>query len=494
MAEINENQEEKNALDITLLLRDCLRGLRKFWIIGLAMVVLMAAFGGIRSARSYVPMYRCQASFTVNTVQSGSSDGDYSYSFYYDQTTASQMAATFPYILRSNLLMDLLKEDLGVSWINGSITASSVANSNLFVLTVTGTDAKATLSILEAVIRNYPRVAQYVIGDTQLNMIAAPRLPEAPYNELEWVSSAVKYGVLGALAFAALLVVYALLRNTVRRESEITDKLQMNSLGTVPAVVFKQHTGKVDRSLSIKNEKTGTAFQESIRSIALEVAARVEETPRRVIGVTAAAAGEGASTVAKNLAAALAERGKRVILIKADLMSGPKTPKAGKPGLEQYLMGSCDISDVLVQDKKHEFWTAACSRRLTQQEAVSCADALGTMVSGAAQAVDYVILDMPSGDRLSALGQIAELCTAMVFVIRQDNLKLGRIMDTVDDLSRYDAQMLGCVLTFTQGGVMGYGYGGYSGYGRYGRYGAYGSYGYGKRYGAYGQPKKHEKT
>ncbi len=480
MAETNETTK-RAPIDLTLFFHDCLRGLKKSWGLLLVLILALGLFGGVRSARAYRPMYRCQASFTVNTVQAGNEN--YSYSFYYDQSTAAQMAATFPYILKSDLLTNLLKEDLGVNRINGSPSATSVANSNLFNLTVTSGNPQDALAILEAVIRNYPKVAQYVIGETQLNMIEAPRLPESPYNEREWIGSAVKYGMLGAALYACGLALYALLRNTIRREDEIEQKLRLPCLGVIPVVTFKQRSGKVDKSLSVKNEKTGMSFQEGFRSAALKLAQTLQQSGGKVVGVTAATRAEGSTTVAKNLAMALAETGKRVILIKGDFTLVTKSAKETTKGLEQFFAGECQLADVLERDEKGGIWIAGCKRSLTQQELTAYSDRLKALVAGAKMAVDFVVIDMPAVDELGRAGQELELCDGVVMVIRQDNLKLTRIIDAVEDLSRYDAALLGCVLNMTQEGTGGYGYGGKGYYGRYGHYGRYGSY---QRYGGYG--------
>ncbi len=484
MAESNETTK-REPIDLTLFLHDCLRGLRKSYLVLLVLVVAAAALGGLRSAAAYRPMYRCQASFTVNTVQPGNEN--YTYTFYYDQSTATQMAATFPYILKSDLLTNLLKDDLQVSRINGRISASSVANSNLFNLTVVSSSASDALAVLEAVVRNYPKVAQYVIGDTQLNMIDAPRLPEKPYNERQWVGGSVKYGMMAAAAYLCALALYALTRSTIRREEEIEQKLRLPCLGLVPVVSFKQRSGRVDKTLSIKNDKTGMGFQEAYRALALKLIQQLQDSNTKVLGVTAAASGEGSTTTARNLAIALAETGKRVILIYADFLRGGKTAKTAAKGLEQFFAGQCQLGDVLERDEKSGIWTVSCNRALTQQETAVYADQMRALVAGAKIAVDFVVLDMAPADKLERVGQVMELCDGVVFVIRQDNLKIGRIMDAVEDLSRYDAALLGCMLNMAQDGAAGYGGYGY-GYGGHGYYGRYGSY---QKYGAYGSAGKH---
>ncbi len=480
MADPKHSGDAEQTVDVGLFLQDAIRGFVKYWYVGLLLVAALAAFGGLRQIRSYQPMYRCEASFTVNTQQAGTSD--YDYSFYYDKTTASQLVSTFPYILQSDLLTDRIKEDLKMSYIPGIIQANPVSNSNLFTLSVTGGSPELALAVLNSVVKNYPAVAEYVLGEISLHMIDPPRLPEAPYNQLQWVGASVKYGTLGLMLFLGMLALYALTRTTIRREDEMEQKLRLTSLGVVPQVRFKRRTQKIDTTVSIRNDKTGFGFQECFRGLALRAVSQLQKQGGRILGITAAAEGEGATTVAKNVAIALAEAGKRVIYLDAHFHNPRKRSRRGQ-GLEAFLEGSCQLADVLVKDKTDTLWMAACTRALTDTELVTFAPRLKALMDAAKNTVDYVIVDLPACDRMGQAAPGIELCDGLLCVIRQDNLKRNRLMDAVEDLNRFDAQLLGGVLNFARGGLGGYGYSyGYS-YGKYGysgrSYGRHGGYGYG---------------
>ena len=110
--EHESTQETEGKIDLFEFFSDFLRGFRRIWWLIPALVCLGGGLTFGRAVRQYRPMYQSQASFTVTTA-AASQDG-YSYSFYYDSSTVKQMAATFPYILESNLLTDLVKSDLGV--------------------------------------------------------------------------------------------------------------------------------------------------------------------------------------------------------------------------------------------------------------------------------------------------------------------------------------------------------------------------------------------
>lgn len=486
----NEVPQEE-ALDLMLVIQDMLRGLRKFWWLIVVLAVAFGAVGAWRSISSYVPWYRCEASFTVNTQES--SDDDYVYSFYYDKSTAQQMAKTFPHILASDLLKNLLKEDLGSRYTNGSISANAVADSNLFTLSVVSRNPEDALAILESVIRNYPTVSAYVLGETVLTMIDPPKLPEQPYNSREWINSMVKYGLIGLILGVGVLVLYALTRNTIRLETEIVHKLSKPCLGVIPKVVFKRRSRKGNTAISLRNDRVGYSFRESIRGCALHISNLLTENNYRVLGLIGSVPGEGTSTLTHNLALAMAENGKRVVVLNGAFTQPVRTAQGSAFGLEDYLAGGCSLEDILVYKESEKIWTISCSRRLTQQEVNLGGGALQELVRQAGELMDLVLVDVPACDKMNQAVPAVELCDALVYVIRQDNVKKSAIMNHIEDLYQYDAKLLGCILNEANTGISGYSYGSY-GYGRYGygRYGysqyGYGGYGYGG-YG-YGEKKK----
>ena len=168
-------------LEFSLLLRDMLRGFGKLWWLAAVLAALLALAGLFYSIRSYRPMYKAEATFTVETYTNQSG-----YTFFYDNNTAAQMAVTFPYLLDSDLLLDRVMADMGVEYLNGTPSAKVIENSNLFTLSVTSRDPQAAYDILQSLIKNYPAVAEYVIGRTQLNMIDYPEFPTTPYNSTEY--------------------------------------------------------------------------------------------------------------------------------------------------------------------------------------------------------------------------------------------------------------------------------------------------------------------
>ncbi len=479
-------EEEESGLDLGVVFHDMIRGFLKYWYVVLILVLFFGLKGMYDSTSSYVPMYKCQASFTV--VAPESNNGDYMSTPFYDKATATQMAATFPHLLNTDILRERIREDLGRNY-SASVYPSSLADSNLFTLTSVSRDPQEAYDVLLSVVKNYPAVSAMVMGEVQLNMIQPPRLPVEPYNEMTWLGATVKKAGFGLILGIGFLLLYALTRNTARQDKDVEGKLNQQCLAIIPQVHFKKRTGKVDTTISIFNEKTGVAFQESFRGLSLRLVSTMQEQEHKVLGVIGTTQGEGTTTIARNVAMALAESRKKVLLIDASFQA--VRDKNDRPGLDSYLEGSCELSDVLVRDHKAHIYTVTCRRKMTSSELAKYTQQLQALILGARNVMDYVIVDIPPCENLGEAAVGVELCEGIMYVIRQDDVKMGRIMDAIEDLSRYEAKLYGCILNGAQSGLAGYGYGyGYNysrySYTRYGRYG-YGRYGYG--YG-YGEKKK----
>lgn len=101
--------------------------------------------------------------------------------------------------------------------------------------------------------------------------------------------------------------------NKVQGVEEI-EAMGMPLLGMVPQVAFSN-----SRNRMLVREEPSSIFSEAIRSLRSVLLISRSGTPPQVILVTSANAAEGKSTLSLNLAGALAQQEKRVLLLEADL-------------------------------------------------------------------------------------------------------------------------------------------------------------------------------
>lgn len=312
MNEMSENKAVSSEMQddtSVIYLGDLWRGFLKYWWLCAAMAILL---GGIMFYRNYIrftPVYMSSATFTVRTQTAGAGSGLSTYSFYYDQATAAQLSSTFPYILQSNLLQEIVSSDLGLPYMPAALSASSVSGTNMFTITAVGGDPQLTYDTLTSAIQNYPQVAEYVIGNTELTMISAPEVAREPSNQLAWRRQTLIGILAGAVIGFVWIVLYAALRKTVRTKKDILTRLNQSCLGVLPDVVFKKYKRKINHSVLTVNPLVGSGFLEAVRVLRNTIIHTLGKD-RRILMVTSTAPGEGKTTVTVNLALALAQAGK----------------------------------------------------------------------------------------------------------------------------------------------------------------------------------------
>ncbi len=481
--EADKNQNY-NYIDISELLSRFFRELKKLWLPAIIVTVAFAALFAVRAKMNYTPMYQSRAMFTVSSGYS--SDDILSYSYYYDNEAAKQLAAAFPYMLGTDVMNELVRNELGVSYINGSIRAEAVADTNLFVLTVTSSDPQDAYDILEAVIASYPRVALYMVDYSQVIMKSEPTVPTAPYNSFSWKGSAVKGGILGLGLSCLAALVLAMMRKTIFSAADLKASANVPILASVARTsAKKRRSGK--GMISLTHAGVDPDFVEAMRGLRIKLLRTMTEPGAQVILVTSTLPGEGKTTISANLALSLASSGLRTVLIDTDLRKQDTKAAVGvndtRPGLPEYMTDSnIDVASMLspVPGSSLEVICSAAAKRRPPMNAYK----LEQLIERLRPDYDYIVLDTPPCGIISDAKFICRCADAIVYVVRHDYASRNQIVDSMQELADQKAKLTGCVLNDTPAVSHSkrYGYGQY-GYGKYG----YGKTGY-KKYG-YGRDK-----
>lgn len=464
--------KDAEMIDLATFVHDFIRGIKKFWWILLILSFLGACCLFVNHRRSYVPLYQSKASLAVLTRNS--SGTDYDYSFSYSGSTAERMVSIFPAILQSEILIDLIKDDLGVSVINASIVASSVENSNLFSISVVGTNVEDTKKILDSVIKNCPEAARYIIGDIQLILMEEPEYATMPVNNKNYIFSIIAGGVVGLILGCFFVFIYAVTRKTVRKETEIRELLGTVCLGMIPKTEKKKR-------LCIYNRRIGAVFQESIRSVAFRVQRQMGENNKRVLMVTSTILGEGVTSITNNLAYAMGEIGKKVVLL--DLSDKTRKPKETyqKSTTADGIFFQNEPDELLISDESRHVWYVRELENDVKEKLLSSPEYLHKLINRILREADCIIIDAPTCSNMSKTGVVAECSDAVLYVIKQDCVNVYQIMECLSDVGCYDVELFGCVLNQVDlNGLSGYGGG------RYGKY-------YGKYYNSSGASKRRKK-
>jgi len=239
------------------------------------------------------------------------------------------------------------------------------------------------------------------------------------------------------------------------------------------------------RSILITNPVTSFRFVESIRKLRRRVEQRMKT--RKVLMVTSLLENEGKSTVAVNLAMAMAKKYKKVLLIDCDLRKPAchllLEQQWGGPGVRDVLRGDAPVADALLQDGASGIWMLLQRKGGKDSGDLLASPNMPRLLEWARQEFDFVVLDLPPMAAATDAEAVADLADGSLLVVRQNAAVAPALNKAIASLSRGRAKMLGCVLnnvystSLFSGQGYGGGYGTYSHYGKYGKYGAYGAYG-----------------
>lgn len=192
---------------------------------------------------------------------------------------------------------------------------------------------------------------------------------------------------------------------------------------------------------------------EAYRSLAANLQFAYADRQLQTIGVTSAAAGEGKSTTTANIAVALAEGGRRVIVIDADLRRPGLHALFGVPaqeGLANLLLG--DQPQLPLQD------TAAPGVRVLTS-GMSTPNPLEALASRrfdqalalARTQADFVLVDMPPAGALADAAVLAPRLEGMLLVVSAGRTKRQLARRAREQLERVNANILGVVLVDVPG-------------------------------------------
>lgn len=473
-------------LDILSFLKDYLFRLRRLWWVVLLSVGLFAGIFYLRSSTRYSPTFVAEATVSVEIVNGGA---------YANRNTAEQMGLIFPYILTSGALSDVIAADLNMNSVPGTVNVSCISGTNLLTIRVTSWNANYAYDVLQSVLKNYPEVAQYVVGQTELTLIDDSGIPEDT-GRSSVIRGSIRRGALIGLGIGLIVVLlYVITFRTIRSEAELRSLLNVPCLGTLPFSEVKKRRKNAKKEINILYDTNRSDYIEAMRLVRTRLERQLEG--KQVLMVTSSISGEGKSTVAANLAISIALKGKRVILVDCDL----RNPTVGSifnltqefPGLISVLHGKTPLEDAMydVKDRNNNsigLTLLPGGKRESSLVEILGSEAMSNVIASLREKADIVILDTPPSAMLVDAMMLVRHVDAVAYVIMSDYARRRFILKGIEELNNSDAPIVGCILN---GGSSRSG-----GYGSYGyRYGYKYGYKYGYRYGysrGYGAPSKNK--
>ena len=169
----------------------------------------------------------------------------------------------------------------------------------------------------------------------------------------------------------------------------------------------------------VKQEKSGYQIVEAYKSLRTNLQFCGED--KKVIAITSCTPNEGKSSVSMQLGISLAEIGKRVILIDADLrksvlLGRTKTEKSVR-GLAHFLSGQASLEDVICATNIKNFYMIYSGPFPPNPAELLGGKNFRSLLNALRKVYDYVIVDTPPLGSVIDSAIVAEICDGSIMVI-----------------------------------------------------------------------------
>jgi succinoglycan biosynthesis transport protein ExoP len=239
--------------------------------------------------------------------------------------------------------------------------------------------------------------------------------PSAPISPKHQVDLALGI-LLGLAAGAALASVREQLKDRIENAAGLRRSLRVPTLGQIPESPMLR--GDVPRLVTVDDPRSPAA--EAYRTLRTNLLAACKAAKVRTILVTGARQGEGKTTTSVNLAVALAQVGRSVVLISADLRYPRVHSLLGignEQGLGQVLLGQVSLNQALLETSVPNLKVLPSGPVSDGDEPAELlqSDRMFEVIRGCRQA-DFVIVDGPPIEPVADSLVLADLVDGVLLV------------------------------------------------------------------------------
>lgn len=440
---------------------DYLRIVRRYWWIAVVCTVVGAAAGYLTSVLA-TPSYESTARLFVST-QSGTSVGEAYQNNLFSQERVVSYAGLAASEQVAARVVAQLNAPISAEELRGKIAATPVEKTVLLDVSVTDADPATAQTYANAVSDQLVQVISELetsrrggtpaAGAVVVDDAAYPVTPIGPT-----LLSRILLGVVAGLALGLLLTIGVGLLDTRLRHRD-------GAAGATGSLVLTSLPADPRRpDLAVADLDAGGPYVERLAELTtnLQFARTADRTAPKVIAVTSPARGDGRSTVAIDLAAALAKSGQAVVLVDGDLrepvlanwlpLSDEQREHAESRGLTTVLAGEHQIGEAVIDSPADlSFALLPAGPVPTAGGPLWRAGNADEALSDLSKQYDYVIVDTPALTTGTDAALVAALADGALVVVRLGRTRTPGLRRAMEMLSAAHANVIGTVANAERG-------------------------------------------
>lgn len=199
----------------------------------------------------------------------------------------------------------------------------------------------------------------------------------------------------------------------------------------------------------ILNKNSDFVIREAYKSLRTNIRFSLHQEDCKRICITSTAAGEGKSITILNLAISIAETGKKVLLIDADMRRPAQARllvEKATPGLSNVLVGLVSPVDAIRPDIYPNLDILFSGDVPPNPSELLGSENMERLIRDMSQHYDYVLVDTPPVNVVTDASLVANLLDGVLLLVRKDRSRKDEIKRAVENLRLAGAKLLGTVL------------------------------------------------
>ena len=283
----------------------------------------------------------------------------------------------------------------------------------------------------------------FLAKSSSVGQILQPaRLPQRPFSP-NYVRDVLLGLFLGLLLGCGL----ALLRD--RADRSLRGREEIEQAAGSPLIAMIPEAASLNQRLAVVGNGDPQAA-EAYRSLRTKILFTASQQPFKTIMVTSPRAGEGKTTTAANVAVALAQADKKVVLVSSDLRRPTLQryfPNMNGTGLSDVLAGTAELGSTITPGPVSNLVLISSGSREFRLDSIGLGSVeMRKVIEGLSAAADFVVLDATPVLGVSDAIDLASMVDAVILVTDAKSSTGTAIEEAANDLRSVGTSILGVVL------------------------------------------------
>lgn len=430
---MENNVQNENLLTIVkCIIKDILQR----WILIVAVMIVFGSVFDFMKTVTYVPQYGTSMTATLSGGEDTFKNIDKFQSY----------VNTLDYLMNSNNAKSYVKKKMPISKTTYKAEVT-LKQANVVKIKVTADTKREAYFSIKYLNDWYKENTERYSFPYNITVLKESKFSTKPVNPNSHIKNFLIGAVGSGFVLSCLLGLYFFLRDTIKSEEEVENKLDIRLYAKLPFEVKKREDARNKKAILITSLKTSFFFRESMNKLRSKVEASSDKHGYKSFMITSAYENEGKSSVAANLALALAKNGHKVVLVDADF-NKPAVFKIfdldGSKSLNKAIEGTSSWRSQVVSDRSG-LDLLPCSQDTLKSEILTNSKKLDEIMKELREEYDFVIVDTSPAYLLNEPMAMNELVDATLFIVRQDYATSDVINETVKRLTYVKDNVLGVV-------------------------------------------------